>query len=99
MGDFLLDARDEYTHPPDTQPNFNESVYVNGFDARQQVGGWTRIGNRVNEGHAELSVCLYLPGGRIACSFRRPGISANDQFGAGGLSYAVIEPFRSVELR
>ena len=58
-----------------------------------------RLGNRVNEGHAELSVCLYLPGGRIACSFRRPTISANDAFDAGGLSYSVIEPFRSVEIR
>ena len=58
-----------------------------------------RLGNRVNEGHAELSVCLYLPGGRIACSFRRPGISANDRFEAGGLTYSVIEPFRSVAMR
>jgi hypothetical protein len=58
-----------------------------------------RLGNRVNEGHAELSVCLYLPDGRIACSFQRPSISTNDKFEAGGLAYSVSAPLKSVEMR
>ncbi len=99
MSDFILEPQDEFPHPPGPEINFNESVYLNGFDTKTGAGGWMRLGNRVNEGHAELSVCLYLPGGRIACSFRRPGIAANDRFDAGGLAYRVIEPFRSVEIR
>src|SRR6185437_13421575 len=60
---YRLDAQDEYPHPPSAEPHFNESVYCNGFDRRTGAGGWMRLGNRVNEGYAELSVCLYLPDG------------------------------------
>jgi len=86
MNDFVIHADDERPHPPGPEVNFNESVYLNGFDARTGIGGWMRLGNRVNESYAELSVCLYLPDGRIACSFRRPNINTNDQFSAGGLT-------------
>jgi len=99
MSDFLLDARDEFPHPADPSiVNFNESVYVNAFDGRQQVGGWMRIGNRVNEGHAEMAVCLYLPGGRVACQFKRPGIDSNERFAVGGLAYDVQQPLRAVRM-
>ncbi len=95
---FRLEQRDEEPHPPDDAVNFNESVYVNGFDPRQRVGGWMRLGNRINEGHAELSVCLYLSDGRVACQFARPSISTNAAFDAGGLRYAVEEPFERVQM-
>jgi len=93
-----LDARDELTHAPDAAENFNESVYANAFDHRLRVGGWMRLGNRVNEGYAELSVCLYLPDGRVACQFQRPPIDSNDAFDAGGLRYEVEEPFGRVTM-
>jgi hypothetical protein len=86
------------THKPDASVNFNESVYTNGFNTASPVGGWMRLGNRVNEGYAELSVCLYLPDGRIACQFQRPTIANNDRFDAGGLSYAVIESLKKVSM-
>ena len=65
---------DEYTHTPDAASNYNESMYFNVFDHATQVGGWFRIGNRPNEGYAEMSVCLYLPGGlnaRLASALAR----------------------------
>ncbi len=98
MNDFVMRPEDEMTHQPDTSVNFNESVYTNGFDTASPVGGWMRLGNRVSEGYAELSVCLYLPDGRIACQFQRPAITSNDRFNAGGLSYAVIEPLKKVSM-
>ena len=41
------------------------------------MGGWVRMGNRPNEGYAEMTVCLYLPDGRVgvhvqAAADRRP---------------------------
>ncbi|MCB1747618.1 MAG: hypothetical protein H6977_01455 [Gammaproteobacteria bacterium] len=96
---FRLDPVDEYNHAPGPEPNFNESVYVNGFDPVGRYGGWMRLGNRVNEGHAETQVCLYLPDGRIACQFRRPDLTANDGFAAGGLEYEVLEPFKRIAMR
>ena len=93
-----LEPRDEYNHAPDDLVNFNESVYASGWDAGSKMGGWMRLGNRVNEGYAELSVCLYLPDGRVACQFQRPEITSNDGFEAGGLRYAVREPFKAMEM-
>jgi hypothetical protein len=72
---------------------------MNAFDHARRMGGWMRLGNRVNEGFAELSVCLYLPDGRIACQFQRPAIAHNEAFDAGGLSVRVIEPLRRIEMR
>ena len=99
MRDFRLAPADEFSHAPTTDSNFNESVYVNGWDSVAQLGGWMRIGNRPNEGHAELAVCLYLPGGRVACQFQRPPIGDSTGFGVGGLSYQVNEPFKSVAMK
>ena len=95
---FIMRPEHELMHRPDGSVNFNESAYTNAFDTTSPVGGWMRLGNRVNEGYAELSVCLYLPDGRIACQFKRPGIETNDRFDAGGLSYSVVEPLRSVSM-
>jgi len=99
MDAFRLTAQDEFTHPPTSDHNFNESVYMNAFDAAGRYGGWMRLGNRVNEGYAELSVCLYLPGGRVACQFSRPPIADNRQHDAGGLRYEVIEPLKRAGMR
>ena len=99
MHAFRLSPTDEFNHAPTADSNFNESVYVNGFDPATRCGGWMRIGNRVNEGHAEAQVCCYLPDGRIACQFQRPGIEHNRAFAAGGLAYTVREPFKQVAMR
>lgn len=98
MQDFRMSAEDEYTHVPGPERNFNESVYLNAFDADGRFGGWMRLGNRVNEGYAELSVCLYLPGGRVACQFQRPSIADNSRHAAGGLVYTVREPLQRVAM-
>lgn len=94
-----LAAQDEFPHAVDDVVNFNESVYASGFDAKQKLGAWMRLGNRVNEGYAELSVCIYLPDGRVACQFQRPKIAANDAFSAGGLHYEVTDPFKALTMR
>src|ERR1043166_6726138 len=74
---------DEYMHELGPEPNFNESMYFNVYDPAQRVGGWFRCGNRANEGYAEMTVCLYLPDGRVAFMFKRAEISDNDAFDAG----------------
>jgi hypothetical protein len=89
-----LDPADEYNHPPEAVSNFNESAYYNIYDPSQGVGGWIRIGNRVNEGHAEVSVCLYLPDGKVGFMFRRAAISSNAEHHVGGARFEILEPFR-----
>jgi hypothetical protein len=99
MDSFFLDPEDEFPHKPDGSAVFNESVYINGFDTRLGMGGWLRLGNRAGEGYAELSVCFYLPDGRIACQFQRPPIADNAKFSAGGLDIAVRKPFERLDIR
>lgn len=86
-----LEPSDEFMHPG-PEPTFNESMYFN-FCAADGVSGFVRLGNRPNEGHAEMTVCLYLPDGRVAFMFRRPEIDGNDRFDAGGARFEVHEPF------
>lgn len=89
---------DEYTHTPDKASNYNESMYFNMFDPESRIGGWFRLGNRPNEGHAEMSVCLYLPGGRVAFMYGKPKIPDNKEMNAGGMKIEVIEPFKRLRL-
>ena len=93
-----LDPTDEYLHPLEEASNFNESMYFNVVDPTVGVGGFFRLGNRPNEGRAEMTTCLYLPDGRVAFMFDRPAISGNEAFDAGGMRFAVVEPFRELSV-
>lgn len=93
-----LEPADEYMHAPGPEPSFNESMYVNVYDPRHRLGGWFRLGNRPNEGHAEMTVCLYLPDGSVAFMYGRPEIAGNEALDAGGLRFEVIEPYRHLRV-
>lgn len=83
---------DDYTHPLGPEKNFNESVYFNFFDPRQGRGGFVRIGNRANEGYAEMTVVVYEPDGSALFNYKRPPIASNEGWSAGGLAALVLEP-------
>ena len=91
-----LEPQDEYMHELGPEPNFNESMYFNVFDPSSRVGGFFRLGNRANEGQAEMTVCLYLPDGRVGFMYQRPKINNNDAFDAGGVRFTVVEPFKEL---
>lgn len=93
-----LDPADEYLHPLEEATNFNESMYFNVYDPAARMGGFFRLGNRPNEGKAEMTVCLYLPDGRVAFMFDRPKINGNDAFDAGGMRFEVVEPFEALTI-
>jgi len=94
-----MEPEDEYMHPLEAAQNFNESMYFNIFDASdKQLGGWFRIGNRPNEGYAEMTCCLYLPDGSVGFIYGRPKISDNEKLEAGGMRFQVIEPFKRLKV-
>jgi len=88
----LLKPEDDFNHEPDDVSNFNESMYFSVFDPATRVGGWYRLGNRVNEGQAEMSICWYLHDGRVAFMAGRPRITTNEVMDAGGLRFEIVEP-------
>jgi hypothetical protein len=99
-----LEPSDEYMHELGPESNFNESMYINCFDPDQQVGGWFRMGNRANEGYAEMTVCLYLPPAEgaerrsVAFMYKRPNITSNDALDAGGLTWTMVTPFEELRI-
>ena len=93
-----LDPADEYLHSLEEASNFNESMYFNVYDPEASMGGFFRLGNRANEGYAEMTTCLYLPDGRVAFMFDRPRIEHNDAFDAGGMRFEVVEPFERLRV-
>ena len=93
-----LEPVDEYLHANTGEPNYNESMYFNFFDASRRLGGFLRIGNRPNERYAETTVCLYQPDGRVIFNFKRPEITDNTQFNAGGMRFEVEAPFERLRI-
>ena len=91
-----LTPEDDYTHPVGPETNFNESVYFNFFDPVQQRGGFLRIGNRANEGYAEMTVIVWNPDGSAYFTYAKPQISSNDRWQAGGIAIDIVEPAERV---
>ncbi len=90
----LLDT-DDFLHPVEDASNFNESAYYNFFNHESQAhGGWVRIGNRPNEGYAEVTVAVYEPDGTVGFNFKRPHITDNLAHNAGGARFEVIEAWK-----
>jgi len=85
-------------HELGPEPNFNESMYFNVYDPAARLGGFFRLGNRANEGAGEMTMCLFLPDGRVAFMFRRPRITTNDAFDAAGMRFEVVEPFEELRV-
>jgi hypothetical protein len=88
-----LSPSDDFNHEPDAASNYNESMYFSVLDPERAMGGWVRIGNRVNEGYAEMSNCWYLPDGRVAFMANRPAITSNAEMNAGGMRFEILAPF------
>ena len=93
-----LVPEDDYMHVLGPESNWNESMYFNFFDREHRLGGFVRLGNRANERQAEMTVALYLPDGRALFMWKRPEITSNDAFDAGGLRFEVLEPAKVIGL-
>ncbi len=98
MARIRLDPEDEYTHAVEAAENFNESMYFNVYDPAVRTGGFFRVGNRPNEGYAEVTTCLYLPDGSVGFMFGRPEISGNGAFDAGGMRFECHVPFEDLRV-
>ena len=94
----LLDS-DDLMHPNTGESNFNESAYYNFYDPACRLGGFVRLGLRPNEGHGEMTVCLYPPDGSSAFMYARPKVQTNERFDGAGLSFEVRTPFREHAIR
>ena len=91
-----ISTADDFPHELGPEKNFNESMYFNFFDRSRKSGGFVRLGNRANEGYAEMTIALYLPDGSVLFQYKRPEITSNDAFDAGGMRFEAIEPLEKL---
>lgn len=94
-----LDPHDDYTHEPESASHYNESMYFNAFSREEGMGAWMRIGNRPNEGHAEMTCCVHLRDGQVGFMYGRLAISHNREMNAGPLRFEVLEPWKRFKVR
>src|SRR5262245_109558 len=92
-------AEDDLMHENTGETNYNESAYYNFYDPAQRLGGFVRLGNRPNEGYAEMTLCLYLPDGTVGFMFGRPRIPDNARFDGAASRSEVTPPMQSPATR
>lgn len=93
-----LRPEDDFNHSVEAHPFFNESRYVHLIDGRQGIGGWFRIGQRANQSFSEMTVCLYLPDGRVGFMFSRPQAISVQRIEAAGLCFGIDAPMQRMSL-
>ncbi|MCV7226462.1 DUF7065 domain-containing protein [Mycolicibacterium komossense] len=93
-----MNPADDGTHEVGSEPNWNESMYVQFHDPNAGLGGFLRLAKRPNEGRGERTVCLYLPDGSVAFGYSRPSVSAGGAFEGAGLLVEVLEPFEHLRV-
>ena len=101
-----IKLEDDYTHKSKTEANnYNESVYCNFHSSNGRAGGFVRIGNRPNEGFAEVTLCLFAFDTKATLfHFSRPKILSNngwdcDLSDTGRISFRVKRPMDHISIQ
>jgi len=94
-----LKPHDDGMHSNTEESNLSESMYFNFYDRAAKLGGFARLGNRANDGYAEMTLTVYQPDGTVLFNYLRPSIADNSAFNAGGMQFEVVEPFKHLRVR
>ena len=90
----VLAERHDLAHAVESDGAWNESLYFNTYDDATDVGFFTRIGIRPNEGRVEGACFVWLPGGGTA-SVSEVGARhevSDTGFEIGGMRYDRMSP-------
>ena len=75
MSPVLAPSHDR-AHPVEGDGAWSESYYFNCYDPDADVGFYTRVGIRPNEGTIDVGLSVWLPGGGIDHIGHRPRADA-----------------------
>ena len=90
----ILEPRHDRMHPVEGDSAWSESYYFNAYDPETDVGIYSRIGIRPNEGHMDAGMAVWLPGQEIAhLGGRKPQTTmCESPLEVSGVRYECVEP-------
>lgn len=91
----VLDASHDFAHPVEGDEAWSESYYFNAYDPEADVGFFTRIGVRPNEGTMDVGLSVWLPGGRGVAyvrGVREQREMVDDDLAVAGVRYERLAP-------
>ncbi|HKS91805.1 MAG TPA: hypothetical protein VJQ83_07745 [Tepidiformaceae bacterium] len=90
-----MPTHDDDIHPVGADKAWSESYYFNFYDPDREVGMFTRMGLRPNEGWCDALHVLYLGGERVAFTYGREALpEMTDRLQVGGLQLTRGESFK-----
>jgi hypothetical protein len=89
----ILDVQHDFAHPVETATAWSESYYFNCYDPDGDVGFYTRIGIRPNEGTIDVGMALWVPGGahQATRATREQTTMIDKVLDVGGVRYEMID--------
>jgi hypothetical protein len=92
----VLDASHDRAHPVETDTAWSESYYFNCYDPDADVGFYTRVGVRPNEGTIDVGLSVWVPGGGIdhLRHVRQQTEMIDSVLDVGPVRYEMLEPMK-----
>lgn len=92
----VLDASHDLGHPVEGDSAWSESYYFNCYDPAGDVGFFTRIGVRPNEGTIDVGLSVWRPDGELEHrrAVREQREMVERVLEVGGVRYELLEPMR-----
>jgi len=92
----ILDASHDRAHPVEGDGAWSESYYFNCYDPDADVGFYSRVGIRPNEGTIDVGLSLWLPGGGLAGlgAMREQKVMIDDDLVNGSVKYERLAPLK-----
>ena len=92
----ILDVSHDRAHPVEGDTAWSESYYFNCYDPDADVGFFTRVGVRPNEGTIDVGLSIWLPGGGIdhLRHVREQRDMIDGVLDVGPVRYEMLEPMK-----
>ena len=92
----ILDERHDFAHPVEGDSAWSESYYFNCYDPDADVGFFTRIGIRPNEGTMDVGLSAWLPGTELAVvrGVRDQDVMVDTGLEVAGVTYERLAPLK-----
>jgi hypothetical protein len=92
----ILDASHDRAHPVEGDTAWSESYYFNCYDPDADIGFFTRVGVRPNEGTIDVGLSIWVPGGGIdhVRHVREQRDMIDGVLEVGPIRYEMLEPMQ-----